>query len=106
MGAFRIPWPDGAAWQQTIALDRRIYRLTARWNETADAWFVDIALRDGTALLNGAKIVQGVLIGARIADNRLPPGYFVVVANDACGCTPRRDDMAENARLIYVSAIS
>jgi hypothetical protein len=46
------------------------------------------------------------LIGARIADNRLPPGYFVVVGNDECGCTPRRDDMAENARLIYVSAIS
>jgi hypothetical protein len=105
MTELRIPWPDGAAWQQTIALDRRIYRLTARWNEIANAWFMDIATRDGSALLNGVKVTQGVLIGARIADNRLPPGYFVVVGNDECGCTPRRDDMAENARLIYVSAI-
>ena len=103
--AVRIPWPDGPSWQQTIALDRRVYRLEARWNEIARAWFMDIATSGGDNLMTGIKIVQGVLIGARVAESRLPPGYFVVVGNDACGCTPRLDDMRENARLIYVSAI-
>ena len=101
----RIPWPEGPAWRQSLALDGRVYRLTARWNEIAGAWFFDIATRGGTMILAGCKITEGVLIGARIADNRLPPGYFVVVRNDECGCTPKRDDMRENARLLYVSAV-
>jgi hypothetical protein len=105
MGAVRIPWPTGPSWQATVALDRRSYRIAGRWNGEAGAWFFDLATIDNVPLMTGAKIVQGVLIGARLADNRLPPGYFVVVGNDACGCTPGRDDMAENARLIYVSAV-
>jgi hypothetical protein len=105
MTELRIPWPDGAAWQQTITLDRKVYRFTARWNEIAEAWFMDIATRAGDMILSGIKITGGVLISARYADPRLPPGYFVVIENAECGCTPRRNDMRENARLIYVSAL-
>lgn len=101
----RIPWPDGAAWRQFVTLDGRAYQLAARWNEIAEAWFLDISTRGGEPLLTGAKITGGVLIGARLADPRLPPGYFVVIENPLCGCTPRRDEMAEAARLIYVSVV-
>ena len=103
--ALRIPWPDGPSWKQNVALDGRVYKISARWNEIAEAWFFDISTRSGSAILNGNKVVEGVLIGARIADNRLPPGYFVVVRNEECGCTPKRDDMRDNARLLYVSAV-
>lgn len=105
MAELRIPWPDGPAWQQTITLDGRVFRLSARWNEIAEAWFMDIGTRAGEAIIAGIKITGGVLIGARFADNRLPPGYFVVVENAECGCTPGRDDMRGNARLIYVSVV-
>lgn len=103
--ALVIPWPEGPEWQQTITLDSRTYRLTARWNEIAEAWFMDIITLPGDAILTGIKIVAGVLIGARFADNRLPPGYFVVVENAECGCTPGREDMRANTRLVYVSAL-
>ena len=103
--AVRIPWPNGAAWRQTIALEGAIYQLRARWNEIGDCWVMDIATRDNTPLVNGIKITGGVLLTARHADRRLPGGYFVVVSNEACGCTPGRDDMRDNARLIYVPAV-
>ena len=103
--AQRIPWPVGPAWRQTIALDGVIYLLRARWNEIGEFWSMDLATRDDIPLVNGIKITGGALLTSRHADRRLPTGWFVVVSNIECGCTPGRQDMKDNARLIYVSAV-
>lgn len=102
---YRIPWPEGAAWRQSIAIDGRVYKLSARWNEVGEFWAMNIDLRDGTPLVHGVKITTGALLTARHADNRLPPGYFIVLTSSDCGCTPGRDDMKKSARLIYVSPV-
>jgi hypothetical protein len=96
-----IPWPDGAAWQQSVVLSGRVYRMAARWNEIAEAWFLDLSDGDGIPLANGLKMTGGAMITARLADPRLPPGYFAVVFPG--GDTPGRDDMQGRARLTYVA---
>lgn len=100
MQVLTIPWPDGASWRQSVALDGRVYRLSAQWNEIGDYWSLDIATRENDPILQGIKIVGGVLLSARIADDRLPRGWFVVTADK-----PGRDDMQMNAELLYVSAV-
>lgn len=103
--AVRIPWPQGASWRQSVALDGRVFRMAGRWNEVGAFWSIDILTRENEPVVRGVKIVDGVLLTARYADDRLPRGWFVVVKNVACPCAPGRGDMAENAELIYVSAV-
>lgn len=103
--AQRIPWPAGAAWRQSVALDGRVFRMTARWNEVGGHWSFDLMTRENDPILRGVKVTMGTLLTSRIADDRLPRGWFVVVTNDQCGCTPGRDDMVGNAELIYVPAV-
>lgn len=103
--AVRVPWPQGASWRQSVALDGRVFRMAARWNEIDEFWSLDILTRENEPIVRGIKIVTGALLTSRYADDRFPRGWFVVVKNDACPCAPGRDDMAGNAELIYVSAI-
>lgn len=100
MQVVTIPWPDGASWRQSVALDGRVYRMAAKWNEIADCWTLDISTRENDPILQGVKIVGGVLLTSRIADDRLPRGWFVVTADK-----PGRDDMVMNSELLYVSAV-
>ncbi len=97
----RIAWPEGASWRQTAALDGRVYRLFAHWNEVGEYWSLDISTRENDPIAQGVKIVTGTLLTARIADDRLPRGWFVVVSNYD---RPGRHDMIANAELLYVPA--
>lgn len=98
--AIIIPWPDAPAWQQSVVLSGRAYRLAARWNEVADAWFLDIYDAQGVPLALGLKMVTGAMILARLADPRLPPGYLTVLSDQD---VPDRQNMPTQARLAYVA---
>lgn len=100
----RVPWPQGAAWRQSVALDGRVFRMAARWNEVDEYWSLDILTRENEPIVRGVKIAEGVLLTSRYADDRLPRGWFVLVKNENCPCTPGRNDMRENAEVIYVPA--
>ncbi|MBT8411775.1 MAG: hypothetical protein KJP02_08265 [Octadecabacter sp.] len=101
----RIPWPTGPAWRQSVTLDSRVYRMAAHWNEVGGYWSMDLLTREAEPIVRGVKIVAGCLLTARLADSRLPPGFFVVTVASGCDCAPGRNDMGVNAELIYVSAL-
>lgn len=101
----RIQWPAGSDWRQEVTLSGRVYRLQAAWNELGEFWSMDILTRTAEPIVMGIKIVLGVAMTARLADERLPPGVFVVVTNDPLGGRPGRDDFVASARLLYVPTV-
>lgn len=100
MNVVTIPWPTGPSWKQSVPLDGIVYRLAARWNEIGEYWSFDISSKDNEPILQGIKVVGGALLTSRIADDRLPPGWFVVTTD-----RPNEEDMMINSELLYVSAL-
>lgn len=100
-----IPWPEGASWTMSIAIEQRVYRLSARWNEVGEFWSLDILTRTDDPISLGNKVVRGALITARISDERLPSGSFLVLAPGSEDRTPGREAFIKGARLIYAPAI-
>lgn len=100
----KIPWIKTPAWRAEVSLDQLPFVLDFRYNTSAEAWFMDILLRDETVVVGGVKMVQGAALLQQHIDDRLPPGEFVVVSSGVCGCAPDYDEMGSEAALIYASA--
>ncbi len=93
--------PDADAWEQTTDLDGRQFRLTFAWSLREEAWYLDIASRDGTLLAAGLKLAEGVDVLRREASSDLPTGFLVL--GDTTGareeCT--RDGLGSRWVLFY-----
>lgn len=100
-----IRWPEGPAWRQQITLDNRVYIMRGYWNTVGEFWVFSLATANDEPILSGVKVVQNVDFFDRSTDERLPRGSFLLSANLACGCVPRRNDLNENARFLYVPAV-
>lgn len=100
-----IPWPDGAAWIMEVAIERRVYRLRGSWNEVGLFWSLDVLTRTDEPISLGNKVVRGALMTARLADDRLPSGSFLVLAPGNEDRAPGRDAFTNGARLIYAPAV-
>jgi hypothetical protein len=98
----RIPWIKTPAWRVEVSLEQLPFVLDFRYNSIAEAWFMDVLLRDETIVVGGIKLVQGAALLQQHIDDRLPPGEFVVVSSGVCGCAPDYDEMGAGASLIYV----
>lgn len=98
--AQEIRWLPGPDWSQQVSLDGRVYQLRARYNVTSDRWFLDIRTRSGSPLLLGVKLVRGELLLRLHPDERLPLGELFIAGS----AEPNRNNMGEDARLIYLTA--
>jgi hypothetical protein len=100
-----IRWPEGPAWRQQVTIENRVYIMRAYWNTVGEFWVFSLATANDEPILSGVKVVQNVDFFDRSTDERLPSGSLLLVTNLSCGCTPGRNDLDDNARLLYVSAI-
>jgi len=97
-----IPWPSGAAWRQELTIDRRVYKLRARWNTSREYWSLDILTRNEEPLVLGRKLVLGWPVTFRDQDERLPRGQLIPV--DPSGSLERihRNDLGDRVQLLFI----
>ena len=88
---------------QTVSLDGTIYRITQRWNNREEAWYIDIDEQDGTPIVRGQKIVPLVNLTSRFADERLPPGVLIVDSSQP-KVRPDRDSLEDKAMQVTYAA--
>lgn len=93
--------PSLGAFNFTASIDDVQYRFTFRWNSTEAAWFMDVAEFDGTAILNGVKIVCGVYLGRHSNHPLLLNGVFVARSNAPVHRDPGFDDLGVTVQLLY-----
>ncbi|MEW5803908.1 MAG: hypothetical protein AB1847_17575 [bacterium] len=83
-------------------LDKVKYTFSFRFNTRADRWIMDIKTDGGEILVAGIPLLAGVdfLSGFR-ADTRLPQGVLFLLNTVDENASPGRDDLGNNALLIY-----
>ncbi len=91
--------------EQTFALDGTNYVIRTRYNERAGAWFFDLSLEDGTALITGKKIVvTWPLAGVREYGDRLIPGWLFATDTSAADLDPTLEDLGTRVLLQYLES--
>jgi hypothetical protein len=89
------------AWEQTTELDGRTFRLSFAWSLREEAWYLDIASRDGTLLAAGLKLAEAVDVLRREASDELPPGPIVLLDMTGAHAECTRDDLGKRWVLFY-----
>jgi hypothetical protein len=107
MTTFRVHGPDRSdapviLWRSVM--DGGTYQFMLSYLERWDAWHLQIALTDGTVLLDGERVTEGVDILAAYTDSRLPPGELRCVDTRGLGANPTRRDWRERHLLTYTAA--
>ena len=84
----------------TVALEGRRYRITARYNTIAAAWYLTLETTSGEMVRAGVGLTcqRVVALGAR--DRRAPPGVFIFVGPDR---SPQ-EALGKDTHLLYASA--
>ncbi len=89
------------AWEQTTELDGRQFRLSFAWSLREEAWYLDIAARDGTLLCAGLKLAEGVDVLRREASSDAPTGFLVLADTTDAREECTRDGLGKRWVLFY-----
>ena len=65
---------DSMDYSFSIPLDGVIFSMRFTWNDRLYRWVMSIAEQDGTPIVNGISLNQGVLPLSQYVDDRLPKG--------------------------------
>jgi hypothetical protein len=80
------------------------YIFDFRWNERADAWYMNVFDEEEKALLHGVKVVLGTLLGGHasnaIAD--FPEGVLVAYDTEGTNIDAGRDDFGADQRVVVI----
>jgi len=80
-------------------LDGVAYEFTFYWNDRAGAWFMSLALADGTKLLSGIKVTVGLTMFKWWVDNVNGfAGCLYVMDSSGTDVDPGRYDLAPDGR--------
>jgi len=106
MSVFNVPTSDDPFYTQVTDLDGTDYILEFRYNQREDAWYFSISLSDETRLISGVKVVCGVNLLGRFAQEHLPPGILMAIANEDDDSTPGTGALGIGKRvtLVYFDA--
>ena len=66
-------------YQQITSLDGSDFILRFLFNQREAKWYLDIADKDGVAIVNGIKIVVGISLLRKVTDARRPPGLLTAM---------------------------
>jgi len=89
---------------QRTVLDGREYLLRLRWNERSEKWYLSIYDQDESPIYEGIKVVVNFpLLGARIVDERRPPGELMAL-DPSSDRDPGLYDLGSRVVLCYVDA--
>jgi hypothetical protein len=80
-----------------------VYVFSARWNAREGAWRMSIATTDGTAIIDGVKIVLGAYLGRTCTHPLFHAGVFVAVDTTAQGIEATLDDFGLRVVVNYLT---
>ncbi len=101
--AIIIPTPQGSPFTtQITTIDGTDYKLSFSFNFRELAWYMGMALTDGTVLASGIKLVSNYFLLQKYADDRLPPGELVAVAMGADDSQAGINDLGGRVQLLYL----
>lgn len=79
--------------------------IRAKWNTTAEKWFLTISDEQASVIVGGVALVRGLNVLTEYTDDRLPKGFLGIVAladvSGECG----RDDLGKNFQLVYEEVV-
>ena len=107
MTTFRVHGPDRSdapviRWRSVM--DGRAFQFMLSYLDRWNAWQLQVALTDGTILLDGERVTEGVDMLAPYVDGRLPPGELRCIDTLGLGAHPGRNDWRERHLLTYTTA--
>jgi hypothetical protein len=85
-------------------LDGREYLLKFRWNGRAGKWYLSLYDQDESPIYEGIKLVVNFpLLGARVVDERRPPGELMAL-DPSSDRDPGLYDLGTRVILQYIDA--
>jgi hypothetical protein len=91
--------PDDAHYTQRTTLDGQPYVLTFRYNQREAAYYLEVALDDGTVLAAGVKVVCNIPLLERLADLRAPRHTLIAIAGGTDTSPPGIGELGEGRRV-------
>jgi hypothetical protein len=82
-------------------LDGVVYRFRLKYRERYDCWDLQIAESDGSIIIDGIRVTEGIDLLYPYSDPRLPPGELICVDTQGLGAAPTRRDWRERHILKY-----
>lgn len=82
-------------------LDGVMYRFRLKYRERYDCWDLQIAESDGSIVIDGIRVTEGIDLLYPYSDHRLPPGELICVDTKGLGASPTRRDWRERHILKY-----
>ena len=67
---------------QTVSIDGVQYQITLTWLQRPQSWYMDLALLDGTEIVNGQRLSPGWGPLFRLLPELAPTGTFLVTGPD------------------------
>lgn len=77
------------------------YRLTLAYNTRDARWYLDVALSDGTDLVNGVPLVTDTPLLLRHSNEDLPAGILMLVDVTGEGAEGAKADLGNTRKLIF-----
>ena len=95
--------PTSLLWEQITEIDGREYLLRFLWNDRASAWYLDINDQDGNPIVNGVRLVCGVIPLARevVGDSRMWSGDLYCYPTTQDDSDPGIGDLGNRVLLVY-----
>lgn len=88
-------------YQQTVLLDGSYYTVKLSWNARVDHWMVSLYAADGTAVVEGRMVVNGVNLLRGCTTSTRPPGVLVAVPLDSRDVHAGLTDLGNRVALNY-----
>lgn len=80
------------------------YRLTLKWNERAQLWFLDLHLLNGYAVQLGTPITLRTFLTRFCRDAAAPKGDLIAIEQDNSLAEPGQRDFGSRVLLYYLTA--
>lgn len=102
-----VPVPQGVPHsEQTTTLDGRTFLLRFDWIQRAARWHLGILQADGTPIVMGLPLVNGVdILRPHRSDPRVPQGSFAVIDLSGKDREPSLENFGEDIVLLYAVAV-
>jgi hypothetical protein len=85
-----------------VRLEATVIALRLNFNTRARSWTLDLEAEDGSPIVRGLRLVEGVdLLAPFRYDGRLPPGQLFVRDTSGAHRDPGRDDLRADVRIVY-----
>lgn len=86
----------------STTLEGADYIFDFRWNarDGSGAWYMDVSTDTDEIIRRGIKVVMGVPLGKRTADDRYPPGALFAI-DDGTGVEATLDDLGVRVQVLY-----